>query len=223
MASSMPSSRRRQGTAPETIAAALRADILSGTARPGTLLRQEDLAARFAMSRIPVRDALRLLEAEGLVTIATNRSAQVAQLSRAEVAEIFHLRILLECNCLALAIPRMSEGDLDRIERIRQRAEIDAATPEWSAGDWAFHEALYRPSGHARQIETIQGLRTTSDLYAAAHHALPKQRKRWLADHRSIVAACRAGRVAEAVAALTAHLAAARDFVLQQMPRDDMR
>ena len=120
MAVSMFSQRKRQGTAPETIAAALRADILSGATKPGTLLRQEDLAARFAMSRIPVRDALRLLEAEGLVTIATNRGAQVSRLSRSEVAEIYHLRSLLECNCLGLAIPRMSETELDRIERIRQ-------------------------------------------------------------------------------------------------------
>ena len=217
MAASMLSPRKRQGTAPETIAAALRADILSGATRPGTLLRQEDIAARFAMSRIPVRDALRLLEAEGLVTIATNRGAQVARLSRGEVAEIYHLRGLLECDCLRLAIPRMSETELDRIERIRQRAEIDAATSEWNAGDWSFHEALYRPSGHDRQIEIIKGLRATSDLYAAAHLALPGQRKRWLADHRAIVAACRGGRTADAVATLSAHLAAARDFVLEQM------
>ncbi len=211
------SQRRRQGTAPETIAAALRADILSGQTKPGALLRQEDLAARFAMSRIPVRDALRLLEAEGLVTIATNRGAQVTQLSRDEVAEIYHLRVLLECDCLALAVSRMSETDLERIDRIRQRAEIDAATPEWNDGDWAFHEALYLPSGHRRQIETIKSLRTTSDLYAAAHEALPKERKRWLADHRAIVAACRAGRAADAVAVLRTHLVAARDFVLSRM------
>jgi DNA-binding GntR family transcriptional regulator len=218
MAASTPSPRRRQGTAPDTIAAALRAEILSGEAKPGTLLRQEDIAARFAMSRIPVRDALRLLEAEGLVTIATNRGAQVTRLSRDEVAEIYHLRVLLEGDCLALAIARMSDADLARIERLRQRAEIDAATADWNDGDWAFHEALYRPSGHARQIEAIRGLRTTSDLYASAHRALPKQRKRWLADHRSIVAACHTKRAAEAVAALTAHLIAARDFVLEQMP-----
>lgn len=217
MAASTVSPRKRQGTAPETIAAALRADILSGETKPGTLLRQEDLAARFAMSRIPVRDALRLLEAEGLVTIATNRGAQVTQLSRDEVAEIYHLRVLLEGDCLGLAIARMSEVELDRIERIRQRAEIDAATPEWNDGDWAFHEALYAPSRHVRQIETIKGLRTTSELYAAAHQALPKERKRWLADHRAIVAACRARRTADAVAALTAHLTAARDFVLGRM------
>jgi DNA-binding GntR family transcriptional regulator len=220
MALSIHSPRRRQGTAPETVAAALRAEILSGATGPGTLLRQEDLAARFAMSRIPVRDALRLLEAEGLVTIATNRGAQVSQLSRSEVAEIYHLRILLECNCLSLAIPRMSAADLDRIERIRRRAEIDATTPEWSAGDWLFHEALYRPSGHDRQIEMIRGLRTTSDLYAAAHRALPRERERWLADHRAIVAACRARRTVDAVAALTSHLAVARDFVLERMPTD---
>jgi DNA-binding GntR family transcriptional regulator len=223
MSASTRISRRRQGTAPETIAAALRAEILAGETKPGTLLRQEDLAARFAMSRIPVRDALRLLEAEGLVTIATNRGAQVAQLSRSEVAEIYHLRILLECDCLSLAIARMSDMDLDRIERIRQRAEIDAATPEWNDGDWAFHEALYHPSGNVRQIDMIRSLRTTSDLYAAAHRALPKQRKRWLADHRAIAAACRTKRSADAVAALTAHLTAARDFVLEQMPNEAPR
>jgi DNA-binding GntR family transcriptional regulator len=217
MSTSTHSPRKRQGTAPETIAAALRADILSGKTKPGTLLRQEDLAAQFAMSRIPVRDALRLLEAEGLVTIATNRGAQVIQLSRDEVAEIYHLRILLECDCLGVAMARMSEPDLDRIDRIRQRAEIDAATPEWNEGDWSFHAALYGPSGHGRQIEMIRGLRTTSDLYAVAHEALPRERKRWLADHRAIVAACRAGRTADAVAALTAHLSAARDFVLGRM------
>lgn len=217
MAASTHAPRRRQGTAPETIAAALRAEILSGATRPGTLLRQEDLAARFAMSRIPVRDALRLLEAEGLVTIATNRGAQVTQLSRGEVAEIYHLRILLECDCLGAAIARMTDADLDRIERVRQRAEIDAATAEWNEGDWTFHAALYQPSGHGRQIEMIRSLRTTSDLYAAAHQALPKERKRWLADHRAIVAACRAGRTADAVAVLKAHLTAARDFVLRQM------
>jgi DNA-binding GntR family transcriptional regulator len=220
MPASTHSHRKRQGTAPETIAAALREAILAGKTRPGTLLRQEDLAAQFSMSRIPVRDALRLLEAEGLVTIATNRGAQVTQLSRDEVAEIYHLRILLEGNCLGVAMAQVTETQLDGIDRIRRRAEIDAATPEWNEGDWSFHEALYRPSGHGRQIEMIKGLRTTSDLYAAAHEALPKQRKRWLADHRAIVAACRAGRTADAVAALTAHLTGARDFVLSRMAED---
>lgn len=209
--------RKRQGAAPETVAAALRAEILSGETRPGTLLRQEDLAARFAMSRIPVRDALRLLEAEGLVTIATNRGAQVIQLSRDEVAEIYHLRILLEADCLRHAIAQMSDTDLDRIERARQRAEVDAATADWNDGDWAFHEALYRPSRHARQIGMIRSLRMTGDLYAAAHRTLPTERKRWLADHRAIVAACRTRDEDRAVSVLAAHLTAAQNLVLARM------
>jgi DNA-binding GntR family transcriptional regulator len=209
--------KARQGTAPATVAAALRAEILSGETRPGTLLRQEDLAARFAMSRIPVRDALRLLEAEGLVAIATNRGAQVIQHSRKEVAEIYHRPIQHECDSRKHPVQRMGDADLDAIERTRQRAEIDAATADWNDGDWAFHEALYRPSRHDRQIETIRSLRMTSDLYAAAHRALPTERKRWLADHRAIVTACRAKDADRALAVLTAHLKAARELVLRRM------
>jgi DNA-binding GntR family transcriptional regulator len=134
------------------------------------------------------------------------------------VAEVYPLRSLLECDCLSLAVPRMTLDDLERIERVRQRAEIDAATAEWNEGDWLFHEALYRPSRHDRQIEMIRALRLTSDLYATAHHALPKERKRWLADHRAIAAACRAKRAADAVAALKTHLTAAKEFVLGYMP-----
>lgn len=220
MSMSTAPARRRQATASETLAAALRAEILSGDTKPGAMLRQEDLAARFAMSRIPVRDALRLLEAEGLVTIASNRGAHVTRLSGEEVAEIFHLRILLECDCLRAAISLMTDADLDRVERACHRAEIDAGSPEWNAGDWAFHEALYTPARHGRQLEMIRSLRATSDLYAAAHEALPKDRKRWLADHRTITAACRERRTDDALSALSAHLTAARDFVLNKMVGD---
>ena len=83
----------------------------------------------------------------------------------------------------------MSEADL-AAHRAR-RASAPRSTrrqPDWNDGDWAFHEALYRPSRHDRQIDMIRSLRMTSDLYAAAHRALPKERKRWLADHRAIVA-----------------------------------
>jgi DNA-binding GntR family transcriptional regulator len=111
-------------------------------------------------------------------------------------------------------------GDDRRVAAARGRRagdEIDADTPDWSDGDWAFHEALYRPSRHIRQIEMIRSLRTTSEMYAAAHRALPQQRKRWLADHRAMVAACRAKQVLEAVVVLKSHLTAARDFVFQQI------
>jgi DNA-binding GntR family transcriptional regulator len=209
--------RHRHGSTVEAIAEALREAILAGAMKPGASLRQEELAARFGVSRIPVRDALRLLEGEGLVTIVPNRGAFVTVLSGSEVAEIFHLRLLLECDCLTAALPRMDAAALDAIDRALRRAEIEAETLDWAAGDWRFHEALYRPSSRSRQIAMIAALRTTSDLYAAAHDALPDSTARWLADHRAILAACRAGDGDAAIAALRQHLQDTADFVAARM------
>src|SRR5690242_14507051 len=87
---------RRYRTTPDLIADALREEIQRGTPGPGEALRQEEVAARFSVSRIPVREALRQLEAEGLVVVYPNRGAYVAQLSAQELREITDLRVLLE-------------------------------------------------------------------------------------------------------------------------------
>lgn len=203
---------------PRRIFELLRSDIVQGTILPGAELKQEDLAARFGASRIPVREALRLLEAEGLVAFGPNRSAHVVALSADEVEEIFHLRLLLETDCLARAVAEMSEGDLVRIDRALRRAEIDAGTTDWSESDMAFHEALYAPAGRPRQVALIRRLRMTSELQIPAYRRLPDETARWLADHGAIVEACRVRRADRAVAVLRAHIEGARRIV-----RDAMR
>jgi DNA-binding GntR family transcriptional regulator len=213
-----PQPERHHGSAPGAIAAALRREIVGGHLKPGGALQQEELAQRFHVSRIPVRDALRLLEAEGLVRIEANRGARVTELSVDEVAEIFHLRVLLECDCLEAACRLISDKDLDGIERSRRRAEIDAGTADWAEADWQFHESLYRPSRRTRQIALIGSLRAASELYAAAHDALVKEQKQWLEDHRTIVERCRERRPERAVAALRRHLLAAAALVHRHMP-----
>jgi hypothetical protein len=102
----------------------------------------------------------------------------------------------------------------DHIVR-RTKVQIPEQVAGRGGGDQQF---LRIPPGGVAAEALVR--RTTSDLYAAAHRTLPRERKRWLADHRAIVAACRAQRTADAVIALTSHLAAARDFVLEQMPDD---
>lgn len=202
---------------PRKIFELLRAEIVQGALPPGAELKQEDLAARFGASRIPVREALRLLEAEDLVAFGPNRSAYVVALSAEEVDEIFHLRLLLEADCLAQAIGRMSEPDLAQIERARRRAEIDADTGDWSESDMAFHEALYAPAGRPRQVALIRRLRMTSELQVPAYQRLPGETARWLADHAAIVEACRARRADRAVAILHDHIEGARRIVLDAM------
>lgn len=213
------STQPKTGATPDIIASALRREIMNGDLRPGLALRQEDLAARFAVSRMPIRDALRLLEADGLVVIAANRGASVSSLSIAEVEEIFHLRTLLECDCLQAACVLMDDASLRQIDRACARAEFEAGTPEWADADWAFHEALYAPSRRSRQLTLIRSLRMTSNLYAVPHGALPTERERWLADHRAIMDACQRRQADEAVAALRSHLRAAGEFVLRHMQR----
>lgn len=203
---------------PRKIFELLRSEIVQGVLPPGAELKQEELAARFGASRIPVREALRLLEAEDLVAFGPNRSAYVVQLSADEADEIFHLRLLLETDCLAGAVGKMASSDLASIERARRRAEIDAETGAWSESDMAFHEALYAPAGRPRQVALIRRLRMTSELQVPAYQRLPDETARWLADHAAIVAACHEGRADRAVAVLRDHIEGARRIV-----RDAMR
>ncbi len=205
---------------PEKIAAELRADLMAGRLWPGTELQQAGLAERFAVSRIPIRDALRILAAEGLVVIEPNRGATVIALSASEIGELYDLRLLLEGDCLRRAAVAMTPAAIEEIDRIRRKADLDAATPTWDEGDRAFHEALYAPAARPRQVALILSLRQTCRLFAASYATLPTERSRWLGDHELIVGRLRAGDTEGAVAALSRHIEGARDHLLALMARD---
>ena len=202
---------------PERIAVELRRAMLAGEIAPGAELIQAELAERFAVSRIPIRDALRLLAENGLVEIEPNRGARVITLSAEEVAELFDLRILLECDCLKRAAVRIDAAMIAQIDRIRRKSDLDAATPEWSAGDWRFHEALYAPARRPRQTKLIEGLRQTCELFVAAYRSLPDRTSDWLRDHALIVEALARGDTGSAEVTLRRHLEAAKAHLVAAM------
>jgi DNA-binding GntR family transcriptional regulator len=207
------------GMTPDMIAAALRSELMVGTLRPGAELSQVVLAERFGVSRIPIRDALRILAGEGLVEIEANRGARAIALTAGEVREIYDLRVLLECDCLRHAAKMMTPATLDEIERVRRKSDLDAGTPGWAAGDWAFHLALYSPAGRPRQIAMIEALRRTCQLHVGAYSTMPAKKPRWLSEHRSIVEHLKTGETDRAVLALQAHLEAAAVHLLDRMTR----
>ena len=209
---------RRYRTTPDLIAGTLRQAICDGRLRPGDALRQDDLAARFAVSRMPAREALQRLEAEGLVVVYPHRGAFVAQLSHDEIAEIYDLRLLLEPDLLARAIPHYDAEAAQRIRHAAERSEAAGSGPEGRERDWDFHRALYAPAGRARQLQTIESLRATSDRYWIAYARLPENTAAWLGEHGDIAGAALAGDVERAVSRLRDHLGAARAFVLRQLP-----
>jgi DNA-binding GntR family transcriptional regulator len=208
---------RRGATTPDLIAERIRAEILGGVLAPGQPLRQEDLATRFGVSRLPVRDALVRLEAQGLVEVFPNRGAFVVSLSADEVREIYHLRVLLEGDMLELSVPRMTSDDWRRIDAAHEAAVRSADGPAWVDGDWDFHRALYLPAERPRQLAMIETLRGTVARYWSAYSALPARTAEWLADHDAILQACRARASVAARRRLEDHLRRASGLVLAGM------
>src|SRR5580693_1173264 len=102
------------------IAEQLRADIVCGVREAGAPLRQELVASELGVSRMPVRDALNQLQAEGLVELIPNRGAFVASMTLEECAEVFELRALLECNALSHAISGHTDKSIRRLQQIQQ-------------------------------------------------------------------------------------------------------
>src|SRR5438445_7337116 len=123
--------------------------ILSGELREGEQLRQDAIATEFQISRIPVREALSHLAAEGLITIVANRGAVVSALSPGEIMQLFETRAVLECYMLRCAIANMKEEDFQRAAEIlrlyEQSLEHDSDVKSWGRWNWSFHSALYEP------------------------------------------------------------------------------
>jgi DNA-binding GntR family transcriptional regulator len=208
---------RRATSTPDVIAETLREEILRGEVAPGQALRQEELAERFGVSRLPVRDALLRLEAQGLVHVYPNRGAFVISLSADEVTEIFEMRILLEGDIIERAVPRMTAEHWRRIDAAHAEATRTAGGPEWVEGDWRFHRTLYEAAERPRQLATIENLRSTVARYSSAYDALPTRTPEWLADHDAILEACRARAAVAAKQRLVQHLRRALALVLTKL------
>ena len=208
---------RRYSTTPDLIAESLRDEILRGEIPAGQPLRQEELAERFGVSRLPVRDALLRLEAQGLVHVFPNRGAFVISLSADEVREIYEMRILLEGDLLERAVPRIGEEDWRRIETANAESVRTADGPEWVEGDWKFHRALYEPAGRPRQLATIEQLRGTVARFWTVRSALPDRAAEWLTDHDAIIEACRARASVAARRRLEGHLTRVMELVLARI------
>ncbi len=195
----------------------IEAEILSGALPPGTPLNQTDLATRFGVSRIPVRDALAQLTSLGVITSSPNRTATVLKLDTGEVEELYDMRIQLECDLLGRAIPLMDTEALAAVDYALERSSLEAHQDNWAQGDQIFHNALYAPAGRLRQMTVIDELRRAARVQIAGYGGLTDKTKRWLREHQGIVTACHAGDSKEATRLLRKHLRGARNHLLRAM------
>jgi len=188
----------------------LRRRILSGDLKAGQPIRQEQIAQELGVSRIPLREALKQLEAEGFVTIEPHKGAIVSTLSLAEVEELFELRIRLECWLLADAIPRMREADFAHLDAIidESRAMDNRGDnlAHWGDINWRLHEALYRPAGKPVSVKLLKRIHDNLDRYLRLQITLTQDWDRAHRDHRELIELSRAGDVKAAVTVLERHI-----------------
>jgi len=198
----------------DLIAESLRTDILRGKLKSKQPLRQDEIAARFGVSKIPVREALFQLKAEGLVTFFPNRGAAVSELSPAEVDEIYIMRMALETVALRRAIPNLTIANLTQAEEILQAMDQERNAARWGEFNWEFHATLYYPANLPRLMEWVKILHANVARYliiylAGMDYQLTSQR-----EHREILGACRHGDVEAATAHLGQHLQCAADHLI---------
>jgi len=186
--------------AQDVVLASMRDAILSGELAPGTKLRQEKLAERFGTSRIPVREALRALEYEGLVRSAPYRGFAVTELDADDIEEVYDLRILLEGHAVRLAVLLITDDDLRTLEGLyREMMEATPGDAQLAARE-RFYIRLYSLTGRPRLVGLIARLRqevARSLRWPTLQHA-PSH-------HEAFFEAIRAGDVERAVSQLATH------------------
>lgn len=198
--------RSTVGSATEAVAEALRVEIAEGRLTQGSALRQDDLAARFGTSRIPIREALRTLQAEGLVTYSPNRGAVVTIVTAREIQEMLEVRIALECHAIQIAVPLTACSDIEKMRSILDAYDVEPDPSAWSAMNWQFHWALYTPSDCRRLLEAIEQNWKRFSSAARVQISTLAGRERPQREHHQILKFVERGDASGAAALLEEHI-----------------
>jgi DNA-binding GntR family transcriptional regulator len=208
--------------APELVRDALRASILAGELEAGRPLRQDEVAEQFGTSRIPVREALRQLESEGLVTFHPNKGVVVKGLSLEDVLEMLDIRIALETRALRLAIPQMAVEDLDAAQDILESYDRSLEPEAWGDMNWNFHWTLYLPCARPKLLAMIEANygHVTRFIRTQVSRATGKTRPQQ--EHHELLRLCREGNVERAVNLLDRHIEGTQKSLRASLRRTEL-
>ncbi|OJU03823.1 MAG: GntR family transcriptional regulator [Rhizobium sp. 63-7] len=179
--------------------------IVRGELAPGARLRQDHIAEEFQASHVPVREAFRRLEAQGLAISEPRRGVRVASFDIAEVREVAEMRAALEVLALKHAARHLTPAIFDAAEEATREGDAAADVQAWEAANRRFHRLILAPCAMPRLLAAIDDLHAASArfLFSAWRTGWEKRTDH---DHRAILAALRQGRTDEAVAVLQKHV-----------------
>jgi DNA-binding GntR family transcriptional regulator len=192
----------------ERISDEIRRAVIAGEMEPGSRVRQEELAERFGASRIPVREALRRLESEGLVTLVPNSGAWIAKVDVAECIEIYKIRERLEPLAISESVPRLSDADIATLQRLAAEIEETAEVESFLRLDREFHLLSYSRAEMPRLLEMIERFWNTTQHYRRAYFKLVQRAGQWVihAEHRLMMEAVKRRDAEEAARIVLGHI-----------------
>ncbi|CAN5750747.1 GntR family transcriptional regulator [soil metagenome] len=198
----------------------LRDAILSGVLAGGQPLRQDEIAEQFGVSRMPVREALRQLEGEGMVSFYPHRGAVVSKLSYKEVVEITELRLILEPSALRKAFELLGEEEFGRAEEVLEEIdEEEDLGSRWGELNWRFHATLFAPADRPRLLDVIKTQHTAYERYLRVHLVLSDYEKPQR-EHYELLELCRQKELDGAVELLSDHVEDTADLLLTHLSKD---
>lgn len=193
------------GTLSERIARSLADRIISGEIPPGTRLRQDHIAAEFGASHVPVREAFRELQIQGLAENQPRRGFSVTGFDIAELREVAEMRASLETLALRHAAPNLNPTIIKEAEEVTRHGDSASNVRDWEAANRRFHRLILTPCNMPRLLRSIDDLQT-----ASARFLFAAWRRDWEArtdhDHRAILRALRERQIDTACAALARHV-----------------
>jgi DNA-binding GntR family transcriptional regulator len=182
-----------EGVTSQRIASALKGAILAGEIAPGEWLRQDEIASRFGASRLPVREALRILESEGLAESSPNRGARVPTLSLREVHTYYRMRERLEPLTLTESLPRLTDAQVDHMEALQDEIELNTDVSHFLVLDREFHMTSYAACPSDILLATTVRLWNSTQHYRRAFMLLAGNDRATIvnAEHRLLLDAIR--------------------------------
>jgi DNA-binding GntR family transcriptional regulator len=192
----------------EQVAERLRARIMAHTLTPGSWLDEQALAAEYGISRTPLREAIKVLAAEGLVTMKLRRGAYVTEVSERDLAEVFHLLSLLECDAVAVVAEQATEAQLADLAVLHEQLERAIRNADaFFAANERFHTRLLEIADNRWRNQMVADLRQVMKLNR--HHSLLKEGRleASLQEHREIMAALQSRDAKKAQKLMRLHMA----------------
>jgi DNA-binding GntR family transcriptional regulator len=206
-----------QATLADQICRSLAERIVSGELAPGERLRQDYVAAEFGASHVPVREAFRRLESQGLVASEPRRGVRVAPMDPDKVREVTEMRAALEGLALRHALPRIGKPELAQARQALADADASKDLRVWEAANRAFHLALLAPCRMPRLLAAIQDLHAIGSRYLFATWRLQHWQPRSDKEHLALLKAIEKRDAPSAEAALKAHILAAGEALIGQL------